>query len=266
MSPPIRDGSGNSIGSIRLGDGTEISEVRTGAGDVLFSALPDSARNQYLVGDFSTTIWSDSVGTVDIDQIERLTFDSTAFGGKGGVVGGGSDYGVSESMDDFGNNIFPNQWALAFQFEDYTETASNMFIGKNGSPTSLTIGSHGFEGGNQDRLQFQFQGGGGSGERNAVESDRAVNNGATHTVILQKEGTNAANSMVIYFSDAVTNGEQNILTNASDPSGGNLGEVGYLTWWDGTNPDRTTPMSIRNPRWFSDSLTESERKDVFALY
>ena len=42
MSPPIRDGSGNDIGSIRLGDGSEISEVRTGAGDVLFSAIPDS--------------------------------------------------------------------------------------------------------------------------------------------------------------------------------------------------------------------------------
>jgi len=37
MSPPIRDGSGDTIGSIRLGDGSEISEVRTGAGDVLFS-------------------------------------------------------------------------------------------------------------------------------------------------------------------------------------------------------------------------------------
>jgi len=37
MSPPIRDGSGSSIGSIRLGDGSEISEVRTGAGDVLSS-------------------------------------------------------------------------------------------------------------------------------------------------------------------------------------------------------------------------------------
>jgi len=37
MSPPIRDGSGNDIGSIRLGDGSEVSEVRTGAGDVLFS-------------------------------------------------------------------------------------------------------------------------------------------------------------------------------------------------------------------------------------
>jgi len=44
MSPPIRDGSGSSIGSIRLGDGSEISEVRTGAGDVVFSAsaIPDS--------------------------------------------------------------------------------------------------------------------------------------------------------------------------------------------------------------------------------
>jgi len=41
MSPPIRDGSGSSIGSIRLGDGSEISEVRTGAGDVVFSASPD---------------------------------------------------------------------------------------------------------------------------------------------------------------------------------------------------------------------------------
>jgi len=42
MSPPIRDGSGSSIGSIRLGDGSEIAEVRTGAGDALFRAIPDS--------------------------------------------------------------------------------------------------------------------------------------------------------------------------------------------------------------------------------
>jgi len=58
MSPPIREGSGDSIGSIRLGDGTEISEVRTGAGDVLFSgsAIPDTSMfsspiYQYYAGD-----------------------------------------------------------------------------------------------------------------------------------------------------------------------------------------------------------------------
>jgi len=52
MSPPIRDGSGNDIGAIRLGDGSEISEVRTGAGDVLFSAappIPDSGTALYVV-------------------------------------------------------------------------------------------------------------------------------------------------------------------------------------------------------------------------
>jgi len=49
MSPPIRDGSGNSIGSIRLGDGTEIAEVRTGAGDVVFGggAILGSETNRF---------------------------------------------------------------------------------------------------------------------------------------------------------------------------------------------------------------------------
>jgi len=56
MSPPIRDGSGSSIGSIRLGDGSEISEVRTGAGDVLFSAsaIPDSTVLNLSASDYDS--------------------------------------------------------------------------------------------------------------------------------------------------------------------------------------------------------------------
>jgi len=66
MSPPIRDGSGNSIGAIRLGDGSEISEVRTGAGDVLFSGIPDSAVTQYRAEDENNTSTAiDSVGSND---------------------------------------------------------------------------------------------------------------------------------------------------------------------------------------------------------
>jgi len=65
MSPPIRDGSGSSIGSIRLGDGTEISEVRTGEGDVLFSAgPPNSLVSRYKFEDNTdTTTATDSVGS-----------------------------------------------------------------------------------------------------------------------------------------------------------------------------------------------------------
>jgi len=70
MSPPIRDGSGSSIGAIRLGDGSEIAEVRTGAGDVLFSAIrdaPNNAIHQYHVSSFNASVgdtlgaWTDEV-------------------------------------------------------------------------------------------------------------------------------------------------------------------------------------------------------------
>jgi len=63
MSPPIREGSGDSIGAIRLGDGSEIAEVRTGAGDVLFSgsAIPDSVVNR--TADDNTFSTTDKRGT-----------------------------------------------------------------------------------------------------------------------------------------------------------------------------------------------------------
>jgi len=61
MSPPIREGSGDSIGSIRLGDGSEISEVRTGAGDVLFSAGPESTLLAY--GSSDNNVYVHDVGS-----------------------------------------------------------------------------------------------------------------------------------------------------------------------------------------------------------
>jgi len=64
MSPPIRDGSGNSIESIRLGDGSEISEVRTGAGDVVFSEfeIPDKLADYDAAATTSTTSIPDKTG------------------------------------------------------------------------------------------------------------------------------------------------------------------------------------------------------------
>jgi len=73
MSPPIREGSGDSIGAIRLGDGTEISEVRTGAGDVVFDSISTLPDKQNLIARFdarelnksdgdSVTTWADLTG------------------------------------------------------------------------------------------------------------------------------------------------------------------------------------------------------------
>jgi len=62
MSPPIREGSGDSIGSIRLGDGSEISEVRTGAGDVVFSAIPDSGGHLFETDQNNANVNSQTLG------------------------------------------------------------------------------------------------------------------------------------------------------------------------------------------------------------
>jgi len=84
MSPPIRDGSGSSIGSIRLGDGSEISEVRTGAGDVLFSAIPDSEIDRFEDGDLSE--YASSSGW-NVQQNTVLEGSFTAKGTTGGTDG-----------------------------------------------------------------------------------------------------------------------------------------------------------------------------------
>ena len=85
MSPPIRDGSGNDIGAIRLGDGSEITEVRTGAGDVLFSAaVPDSVTDR--PNDAGSFSQSQSRGLVllandDYDEwAVRISRNSSGFG------------------------------------------------------------------------------------------------------------------------------------------------------------------------------------------
>jgi hypothetical protein len=102
MSPPIRDGSGNSIGSIRLGDGSEIAEVRTGAGDVLFSGLPASAIIQY---DASAESFADGdvVGTIT-DQINGndLTGSATY---RAGVQNGKAVYRHSGGSDGFDGSV-----------------------------------------------------------------------------------------------------------------------------------------------------------------
>jgi len=101
MSPPIREGSGDSIGSIRLGDGSEIAEVRTGAGDVLFSAEPPDSgdlRARYDAiglsksdGDPVST-WSDTTGNAnDLTAGVAPAYQSGAINSEPAVRFNGAD-------------------------------------------------------------------------------------------------------------------------------------------------------------------------------
>jgi len=105
MSPPIRDGSGNSIGSIRLGDGSEIAEVRTGAGDVVFSAntLPDSGLQHYYDAAEITGLSNgqtvdpfndDTANNENLSATNSPAYQSSTINGEPGVV-------YTRTNDDF---------------------------------------------------------------------------------------------------------------------------------------------------------------------
>jgi hypothetical protein len=111
MSPPIRDGSGDSIGSIRLGDGSEIAEVRTGAGDVVFSAnaIPASGLShdydatQEATGSLST--WTDQAGTADLSSGVAPSVVGTAFGSNSKAV-------RFDNTDDLLQAATPSDWTF----------------------------------------------------------------------------------------------------------------------------------------------------------
>jgi len=106
MSPPIRDGSGSSIGSIRLGDGTEIAEVRTGAGDVLFSAIPDSAIFHWELSEGSGSTAADSIGSQD-GTIIGATWDDTESWYEGFALDGdgSGDHVETGTWSTFGSSM-----------------------------------------------------------------------------------------------------------------------------------------------------------------
>jgi len=142
MSPPIRDGSGSSIGSIRLGDGSEISEVRTGAGDVVFSAAPPDSggAHQWNTDEGSGTTWGDSIGSLD-GSIVSASWVTGSVGAGGAYLSfdGSDDYiDIPNSASKFSHWIGGHgtwfAWVkrTASNFETIV-SANQPFLGNNGS-------------------------------------------------------------------------------------------------------------------------------------
>jgi len=117
MSPPIRDGSGNSIGSIRLGDGSEIAEVRTGAGDVVFDggAIPDSVDLYWPADEGSGTTLNPDIGSV------TMTLPSDSWASDSRFVGGTAPDLTNNFQSDSGIGVNQNQFTVIFwtSFDSY---------------------------------------------------------------------------------------------------------------------------------------------------
>jgi hypothetical protein len=126
MSPPIREGSGSSIGSIRLGDGSEISEVRTGAGDVLFSAIPDSAVVQYNAKELTGFVDGDTVSTRP-DQTDTLDLNN----GSGTYRSSGLNGNPTVDYDNQSDEHFASGTTISQKFVVYVVVDANFSSSTN---------------------------------------------------------------------------------------------------------------------------------------
>jgi hypothetical protein len=267
MSPPIRDGSGDSIGSIRLGDGSEIAEVRTGAGDVLFSAttIPDRLIHQFLEDNITVSdgtsgfTWPDNVGGDDM-TVTGATYDESLFGGAGGVSSDGSDdRGTTSTMGSFGSNL-TGTWGFCAGFST-TDTGSNFSGVRNSSDdTQFLFGANNF-GGSGDTWEISLRDA--SGDALGVAGPD-VSDGDNYAVLFQKTAVGGDADDIDCYVNSATNEVSTTKTNGSfsDPSNFDS-DMGYFAFNDGGSFRNNVNADWYGYLWSDEALNQSAREYVF---
>jgi len=251
MSPPIRDGSGNSINSIRLGDGSEISEVRTGAGDVLFSAnsIPDSLENQYdFVNNLSAGDGSvnDPIGSDPMSL--SGTFTDATIGGESGAEGDSTDNGTADAYDAAADDSF----GLAFSF------AGSKFSGDfAGADEAFNPGiSVRGEGGNIELLLADDD-----NHRISAKTSSTFDGGSTYACVINKNG-NTASDIKIYITD-MTNPESVTTPDSSSKYQSDGVDTNWKFWArnnDGT-ADNHINVTMGVFEFNSDTYSQTDRQN-----
>lgn len=225
------------------------------------AAIPDSAINQYLYPDYSSSQWADSIGALDLTTIDGLTDESAAFGGTGGVSGDGTDAYAQGGQFTYLQENYYDSWAFAFGL---TLTSSGGYLaGINNAYADLWqvgIGDDYTSGHIGVSRRFN------SNSVTLVQSDVAVNDGGEYVVIIQSTGPTASD-LEIYFEPAVNSATIN--NSGTDGSGSESFNSPNMTYY-ARNSDGTLESylgaTLTGIRWFNSSLSESERSDVFGLY
>lgn len=241
-----------------------IGSVRGAVRASLFDAIPDSVINQYLYEDFSTSEWTDSIGSLGLTTISGLQGDGTAFGGEGGVESPNAGDYAQDGQFTFLQNNYYSEWAVAFGFSTTDDSAflwgvndindgfnytTNCDIGRDVTSGRLGVGR-------------RFA----SNNTTIVESDVSVNDGEEYVVIIQSTGPTASD-LEIYFEPTVDSAQIN--QNGTDGTGSESFDSTDMTYY--ARNDQGTIVegivaSMTDPRWFNVSLTESERSSVFSSY
>jgi len=260
MSPPIRDGSGSSIGSIRLGDGSEIAEVRTGAGDVVFSAIPDSESNQKLIHRWYLSAQSDpfndQIGSIPLSQgvgekmPTRVTGDYVDDAAR---EGDGTDEALTtgSTMGSFGSDM-DRDFAIAFTIDNFTSSSSD--------ETAMGVV-------NDSDMRFAVNtnaSGDGDVELEMVDSDAStfrgqsssglIDDGNKHRVVVNKIANNDFEVWVDQSEKSVSIGNNQGFSNTKDFDS----DLYVFARNDSGSRDRYFSAVLDDICMFDNSLTQSE--------
>jgi len=94
----------------------------------------------------------------------------------------------------------------------------------------------------------------------------SINDGGEYVVIIQSRGPTAGD-IEIYFEPSTDSATIN--NSGADGDGSQSFSSPDMTYYarnSGGSIEKHLGIALNDPRWFNDSLTESERTDVFAQY
>ena len=229
--------------------------------DIPDSVVAEKEIHSYPVTEFTESSWPDAIGESNIDTISGPTLMESDFGGQGGVVSDGDDgYVQSDTMGDFGSNL-TGSWAVVVPFS--TEDNSNIILGVDNENDDTLFGISIGRSMPDNKIGINVRDNSGNFQRFHGTPD--INDGNEYVCILQSVG-NSASDKEIYF-------EPDSDVSSIEMDDGDLGTTSNfefpMTYFarviDGSI-DQNIAASINTPRWYNDSLTESERSDVFDAY
>ena len=238
-----------------------LRNVSVGIDAIPDSVVPQKEIHSYPVTGFTTENWPDGIGQSDIDTINGPTFDDSLFGSEGGVKGDGvDDFAQSDTMGSFGSNI-NGSWAVAIPFSTTDNDGHILGVANESNDTNFVVELGQNVPDNKLGASFRDD----SRDTQRINCTPDVNDGANYVVIIQSTGSSASDK-AIYF-------EPNNDVSSIDFDDGPLGTTSNfdlpMTYFSRNlfgDVDSHLEISLNTPRWFDDSLTESERSDVFDAY
>jgi hypothetical protein len=264
MTPPPTSIDGTDITGATI-DGQEVQSITIDGQEVFSAVSPlDKAIARYEFSNFTTSTWTDSIGSNDL-SVSGLNADTTAFAGNGGASSPAylnGDHADNANLQFLPNNIF-GRFAVSFAFNT-TASPAGFICGQNKSGSFTDFYQFGM---NDTSGDMQFLRSINGGNFQAVLSDQStdLNTGDDIVVIIQSLG-NDASDIEMYFTP--NNDQTRIEDNRDQPN-----EDGF------TNPTNFTVMARAKPSiddsfegsmtnfiLFNDALTLEEREGVFDLY